>query len=359
MGKNWRINPVVSCKVTKSAGEKEDCTAKIRLIFKGASSDIFIDDFDFIDISGMSFKLKFNEDIKEEKEDLGELKEKETSVGALTYKLKQKYEKNHYTLNISNKDFKNPLLYIKNTYLYCSTLKDGENLIYYKDSLHIYKHFFSSKYIDNEGYINIVIELALNIRINCEMEGASEDLIEQGDKRESCIVPLSYKSGYYTTDKGRYPDNVIARSSRQFSKFRGGDDTIGFKAVNYRPHLYTGINHTLSGSTFKTKLEKKYYHSELIESKVYVLLEVKNQFYQFMAYTSEFSKLRKEINTIDGFKSYLKEDKEKKFQIYKDKLQLKQFIFIFMQFDGKALTFKEVAIDKVDFTNSGQLKKKG
>jgi len=48
-----------------------------------------------------------------------------------------------------------------------------------------------------------------------------------------------------------------------------------------------------------------------------------------------------------------------KFKNYNDKLNLKQFIFVYMQFDGKALTFKEVAIDKVDFTNSGQLKKKG
>ena len=45
MGKFWRGNLSTSCKMAGGLGEEKICKAKIKLIFKGAPSDMFINDF--------------------------------------------------------------------------------------------------------------------------------------------------------------------------------------------------------------------------------------------------------------------------------------------------------------------------
>ena len=122
-------------------------------------------------------------------------------------------------------------------------------------------------------------------------------MIQQVAARKSCIVPLGYKSEYYIEDKKHYPDAIVSRKDGRFFNFVQENGSIGFKAVNYRPNLYNGEHHTLEGSTFKTSTEKEYYHTESIDSAVYILLEVNNLYYQFVANELGFVKLRASLKT--------------------------------------------------------------
>jgi hypothetical protein len=356
MSKAERRDFKTSCKVAGGIAAESFCKAKVRLVFVGAESDAFINDFTNIDMSKHGFKMKRGiHTILETKESLGVLDEKYSAIEGYEYKLEEEYQKNVYILELLTKE--KSLFFTKDAYVKCAMGKKKESIRTFDSFIGIAPKHFSSKYV-LDGYINIVIELALNIRINCEMEGASEDYIHQKKKRKSRVVPLEYKTGFYEDD-ALYAKSIIERSSPIFSHyFNEKDGSIGFKAVNYRLDIYTGDdNHVLKNELFETGIEsKRYYHTELIENKVFVMLECKGINY-LLNNKEVFKNIA--INKIEDLEIYSKGlfyiSNIAENQVEDVEYTNIQFIFMHLIFDGKNIKYKDIYIEQINFDEIGEV----
>jgi len=389
---------VNSCKMAGNLGEEEMCGVKIRLIFRGAESDKFIDDFDSLDMSGMGFRLeRSNIDltVKEKIEDLGEVHSKKDSpFNGYIYELRKEYEVGQYILEILNNKEKKSLFFIKSAYIDCKASTNMKNIVTNRKAITIPKTIFSTRYIVDE-YLNIVIELALNIRINCDMEGASEPIIYKKDNsKKSLVVPLDYGNikeyldgevekdelqGFYNVASRDYPNVddtnlIIERKSPNFKDFFSKDDgSIGFKVVNYRKDIYTGNDENILqggdlsmnvatglvadvGSLISDKLARKivpfttgveteFFHTEFIENKVFVMLESGGKNYLFhQSGNFEF------LDNVKELKDLKISEEQKVYHIDHKSIQL---IFIHLKFDGKKLEHKDAIIDSIKFDDKG------
>ena len=279
--------------------------------------------------------------------------------------------------------------------------EDREKLVDRTNFVGVPEKLFSSKYIVDKC-LDIVVELALNIKINCKLQGASEALIEQHGAKKSAIVPLNYKDyknikdnpkGYYAQAHFDYPNMIIERRDSRFDKFVAKEltrqdpknstsqtlfpATIGFKAVNYRSDIYTGrrvsvenedgeivnINNVLNGEDFHTHLEKREFHTEFIANKVFVLLEVKNKFYYFAYDALSDGYIFLEDENIKNIKQFIDRryivtyvDPEAEKDKGLEENAGVQYIFVHLSYNGSSLEFKEIQLDNQPFKNDGKFK---
>ncbi|WP_428737057.1 hypothetical protein [Sulfurimonas sp.] len=405
---------------------KVDNGYKIRLIFKAAQSDIFIDKFESLDLSNLNVSLY---DLKDQ-EHVKDLHEH--SVGMV-----------EYTKNEQNKAkegflFELPLRYaggaykLEFTYKEKSVLFPIEFALHTKDkaltSLHKIKNNSiqlmcndSNLFQDEqsrEEYIDITVTLGVNIIIDCTSQGASNTHLFQKDEMRTVVVPMTYKSKYYTQDTGKedfepngertkenaefpstkeitqehYPSLTIQRANSNFEEFLDPgkkikddndgtiqldkDGSINFKIVNYRKSIYTGDKkHQLNGDgwmegprgkrkhhkPFETGIEeKKFVHTEYIESRIYVLLEVKGVNYLFTK-DPEIEKIlfKKEdgITSIQDIPLYKKKtERIKDLYRYSYANSLNQIIYLHLGFDGKEITYKDTIVDNISFKDDGTFK---
>lgn len=347
--------PVNKVKFNYSVGP-----CKIKLIFRGLHTDSFINEMQG-DACFENISLKVtkgvidskNEKVIEDKHSMGTLNwEQFGETEGYAYELENTYKEGNYFFKIKSE--KNSVFFMKNYYFFRNENEPKVNRLQ-SDMLLLGNNHFDEQYIqevEGEDYIFIVVEMGLNININCNMEGASEGMIYQKDKRESLLVPPDYKSGEYKKDSAQYSNQSISRGDNIFDHFAKDEDgSIGFKAVNYRRDVYTGKNHLLNGSTFETETLDTFYHTESIDSKIFILLEVQNKSYRLFANKSEFIPLKRGVNTIKEFK--IKHNRE--ITTYIKDLNKQQLIFVHLLFDGTKINFKEMAIDNVCFTNNGKV----
>jgi len=357
-----------SCKMAGAIDPKMSCEpCKIKLIFRGAESDAFINEMKgsiSLKDTGLDVQKGFAKQSLEGTNALGSLSwETVGSSEGFVYALTKEYTKGTYFFKMQGNS--SSLYFMKDFYMLCSK-GEGKRLRVVDGLVGISANQFQDKYLHQEGgqnYLYIVVEIGLNIAINCELEGASESLIHQKSDRKSLVVPLDYKSGYYDKDFSKHPKYVVARADGRFENFLSKEDgSIGFKAVNYRKDIYTGDkNHRLTGDAFagpvplagipvafKTGVSPKYFHSEFIENKVFVMLECDGKLYLFHQ-SNGFEKLRK-IKTLKDLK--INEDKN----LYDIRHKSIQLIFVHLKFDGKKLEYKDIIIDSTKFDETGNSK---
>ncbi|HIP02984.1 MAG TPA: hypothetical protein EYG75_05665 [Campylobacterales bacterium] len=358
-----------SCKLAGAIDPKMSCEpCKIKLIFRGAESDPFINEMKgsiSLEDTALDVQKGFAKQSLEGTNALGSLSWESTgSSEGFVYALTKEYTKGTYFFKIQGKG--SSLYFMKDFYMLCSK-GEGKRLRIVDGLVGISSNQFQDKYLHQEGgqnYLYIVVEIGLNIAINCELEGASESLIHQKSDRKSLIVPLDYKSGYYDIDFLKYPKYVVSRADNKFDHFLDeNDDSIGVKTVNYRKDIYTGDeNNRLTGDAyfyniplagkpiaFKTGVSPKYYHAEYIESKVFVMLECNGQ--QYLLDKHKFKLIKNKLTkTIQDLK--INEDK----YLYHIQHKSIQLIFVHLKFDGQTLSHKDIIIDSTKFDETGNPK---
>ena len=354
-----------SCKMAGAIDPQMSCEpCKIKLIFRGAESDPFINDMKgsiSLEDTALDVQKGFAKQSLEGTNALGSLSwESVGSSEGFVYALTKKYTKGSYLFKMKGKG--SSLYFMKDYYMLCAKGEDKRHRIF--DGLvGISANQFQDKFLHQEGgqnYLYIVVEIGLNIAINCELEGASEDFIPQKFDRKSLVVPLGYKSGYYDKDFSKYPKYVVSRGDNRFHHFLDENDgSIGFKTVNYRKDIYTGDkNHHLSGdmyvlgerflSPFKTGVSPKYFHAEFIENKVFVMLECNGKQYLFNK-SNDFQLL----DDVKTFKDLEISEYKNLYDILHKSIQL---IFVHLQHDGKKLEYKDILIDSTRFDETGNSK---
>lgn len=335
---------------------------KIKLFFKGAESDDFINNIKTsINLEGVSLSINKTEtEIEVESiQSLGTVAHATVDgQEGFVYELAKTYKKGAYSFKISYQE--NSLFFLKSygcmsksTNASCQEITDNTKQLYSrhftKDS--IYK-------VNGENTLYLIVEMGLNISINCEMQGANEEgegKVYQGSERESLFVPLKYNFTTYTKDSEAFPSPIIQRRSKNFDKFLEGDGSIGFKAVNYRKNIYTGNSqHIFSGVSdegFTTGLScddgeiQDYYQTEYIENKVYVMVECDKKQYLF-DYTKKFKEQRPDVKSLTDLKIYDEKD------IYDTKTTTSiQFLYLHLVFDGSSLKYKDMIFNSLQFKN--------
>ena len=386
---------------------KLDNGYKIRIIFKASESDRFINEFESLDLTKIKINLYDLKDHKKVKDlhdqVIGNIKyiknEENKDKEGFIYELPMRYAQGAYALEfiLEDKSVFFPIQYaLQNSNTTISSLhKIKERSIPFG----CHDSFLFQDEQSREEYIDIVVTLGVNIIIECEAQGASNAYLKQGDEMRTAVVPMIYKSKYYTEDTGKedfepnhdrineneefpstkeiiekhFPSLTIQRANSNFEEFLNNNlGSIDFKVVNYRKYIYTGDKkHCLNGDgwmegsraqrkhhePFETGVEEKnFVHTEYIKQRVFILLEVqeknyllnkKNIFKTQLAEIISFEKLIKQFNYNA---IYIADDKAET----KDKVSDVHQTFIHLAFDGKELKVKEILLEQVK-DNKGTL----
>ena len=246
------------------------------------------------------------------------------------------------------------------------------------DSFVIDENYFQKKYfhkvngdIKNEDkYLYIKVSIYLKLKLRFNLQGASEGYIYQGSDKKSLVLPIDTPSGYYDDDK-KYEsildgDSILLKRDINNKLFKDffNQDSIGFKAVNYRKDIYKGDeNNVLSGDKytfttfhgiqvdFITNIEKeKYFHTEYIKNIIYIFIKNNKQNFLFET-NEEIGKFTKVDFGIEKFEVY----EEEIYGNNDDKNDDIQFIFLQLEFVNKKLKYKDIFIDKIKFSNDGKV----
>ena len=337
---------------------------KIKIIFRGMESDSFINNLESADFNGISLDiLKQEQETKttiESVNNLGTLKwESVGGTEGFVYEMKETYKKGLYSISTINDE--NSLFFMSKQYLFSAqqaAIPNPKDIV--DECINLPADKFTDTYLHREDehlYLYVVIELGLNLGIECEMEGASEDKIGTGD-RKSLFLPYTYNGKhYYDEDKVTYPSSIIARGQKTFKEFLSTENgSIEFKAVNYRTKIYTGHKDTLDADeTMKTEFEERHYHSEYIQNSLFVMVECDGGLYLLNkenVFEMKDPLIIKTFKDLDVYKykinnMYLK-DKEKI-------NRYSQFIFVHLTFDGLKLEHKEFLIEQISFDKTGKI----
>jgi hypothetical protein len=404
---------------------KLDNGYKVRIIFKASESDRFINEFESLDLTKIKINLYDLKDHKKVKDlhdkVIGNIKyiknEENKDKEGFIYELPMRYAQGAYALEfiLEDKSVFFPIQYaLQNSNTTISSLhKIKERSIPFS----CHDSFLFQDEQSREEYIDIVVTLGVNIIIECEAQGASNAYLKQGDEMRTAVVPMTYKSKYYTEDTGKedfepnhdrineneefpstkeiaqehYPSLTIQRANSNFEEFLDPgkkikddndgtiklhkDGSINFKIVNYRKSIYTGDeHHRLTGDLhvgnviydeiqfpIRTEIEeKKFVHTEYIESRVYVLLEVKGVNYFFQKSTKDSEIIfyeRNDIASIQDIPLYKeKTEKTKDFYRYSYANSLNQIVYLHLGFDGKEITYRDIIVDNISFNEDGTFK---
>ena len=366
-------------KILAGDGRSDQTPLEIKILFVSSTSDQFINELDKIDLKDFEISA-FNGKKEQKFGAIGELAFDKTK-GGFEYIPSIKDGENLFnsiqiTQKVENKENKT-LLFIteygalEDTELYLSPIINGENNEKYNIAI---GGGYKVKEKDKEFY-GIKIGLSLNLTIDCKVGGVNGDEIHNASERKSLVLPLKLKtdedgtqiviknSGFYDDDFEKYPSKTIQRTNANFNDFRDfTTGAISFKVVNYNKDIYTGDkNNVLSGdkdggdyldssAAFQTGTQDKYFHTEFVSTMVFFMVEVKGKNYIY----NEFRNFKLiEDSNIKTIKD-LKNDLYKKY-VYNSNYSKIQFMFIHLLFDGKELTTKEIAFDKIFYDTDGNL----
>lgn len=344
---------------------------KIKIIFRGMESDSFINKLKSANFNGISLEILKQEDETkttiESVNNLGILEwESVDGIEGFVYEMKETYKKGFYSIATKNDD--NSLFFMSKQYLLSAQQLAEPNYFFNQASfakdildecINLPADKFTDTYLHREDeylYMYVVIELGLNLSIDCKMEGASEDIIGTGE-RKSLFLPSTYNGKhYYDDDKVTYPSSIIARGQKTFKEFLSKENgSIEFKAVNYRTKIYTGHKGVLDADeTMQTKYEERHYHTEYIQNNIFVMVECESKLY-LLNKKNVFYRQRPEIQNLKDLAIYKEKEEFMYFKDEEKRNRYSQFIFVHLTFNGLKLKHKELLIEQIGFSETGEI----